>query len=214
MVFAILRADFVHAVFGVAVKTNVEWWGRELLGAGELWGRELLAAGVRHKTIKAWTLDPVVQYGDMQSPTSKSIWDTLEDMDAQACMDKCVEIDSWRPLRKPKFGKVGKTQPGQKGLNFYLKCLQAPTKVADSEEIKEVLCGDDTGCVVVSIRSDVQAALCKEGAAIRVHAHVRMVKGFIRLTVDKWAVLKSADSLDFEKVNATNNVSKVEYELS
>lgn len=181
----------------------------------DAFGKELLNAGVRLKTIKDWTLDPAVQYGDKQNPTTKSIWDTIEDMDSKACIDKCVEIDSWRPLRKPKFGQVAKTKPMQKGLNFFLKVVKDPEQVADGGEIKEVLCGDDTGCIVLSLRSDAHVALCKKGAAIRVqNAHVRMVKGYMRLTVDKWAALKVADSLDFEKVNETNNVSKEEYELS
>jgi len=33
-----------------------------------------------------WCLDPVVTYGDKLNPTNKSIWDTIEDMDAQAGM--------------------------------------------------------------------------------------------------------------------------------
>merc|ERR1712151_1164571 len=181
----------------------------------DIWGKELLSAGVRLKTIKEWTLDPAVQYGDKQNPTSKSIWDTLEDMDTKPCIDKCVEIDRWRPLRKPKFVKISNIKPEQKGLNFYLKCLKAPEQVADGGDIKEVLCGDDTGCIVLSLRSEAHLALCKEGAALRVqNAHVRMVKGYVRLVVDKWAALKAADSLDFDKVNETNNVSKVEYELT
>merc|ERR1719221_530915 len=181
----------------------------------DVWGKALLDAGVRLKTIKDWTKDPVVQYGDKQNPTSKSIWDTIEDMDSKACIEKCVEIDSWRPLRKPKFGKVGKVRPERKGLNFYVKCLKAPETVADGGDIKEVLCGDDTGCIVLSLRSEAHAALCKEGAAIRVqNAHVRMVKGYVRLVVDKWAALKPADKLDFDSVNEKTNISTVEYELS
>merc|ERR1712130_909300 len=152
--------------------------------------------------------------GDKQNPTTKSIWDTLEDMDTAPCIAKCFEIQEWRPLKKPKFGKLSNTKPEQKGLNFHLKVLKAPEQVEDGGDIKEVLCGDDTGCIVVSIRSEAQAALCKEGAAIRVqNAHIRMVKGFIRLTVDKWAVLKAGDKLDFDTVDEKNNVSKVEYEL-
>merc|ERR1712039_61907 len=117
-------------------------------------------AGVRPKTIKDWTLDPVVQYGDKMNPTSKSIWDTLEDMDSPECIEKCVEIDAWRPLKKPKFNKVGKLIPEQKGVNLLLKCVKAP-------EDKEVLCGDDTGTVILSVTSDSHLELCKAGASLR-----------------------------------------------
>jgi len=196
---------------GLAERMN--WLGNK--AERDVWGKELLSAGVRMKTIKEWTLDPAVQYGDKQNPTLKSIWDTLEDMDTRPCIEKCVEIDSWRPLRKPKFGKVSGTRPDRKGLNFNLKVLKAPEAVGEVGDIKEVLCGDDTGCIVLSVRSEAHAAHCKEGAAIRVqNAHVKMVKGFIRPVIDKWAALKPAEKLDFDTVNEKTNVSAVEYELA
>jgi len=177
------------------------------------WGKALLAAGVRPKTIKEWSLDPVVTYGEKLNPTSKSIWDTVEDMDSQKCIDECVEIDQWRPLRKAKFGKAGKIKPEQKGLNFYVKVITGPQAV-EGTDAKEVFVGDDSGCVVLSIRSDAQAALCTPDALIRVqNTHVRMIKGHVRLIVDKWSVLKAADSVDFETIDEKNNVSAVEYEL-
>merc|ERR1719478_566938 len=71
-------------------------------------GKDLLNAGVRLKTIKDWCQDPQVSFGKKQSPTTQSIWDTVEDMDSPACVEKCAEIDAWRPLRKVRFGKVEK----------------------------------------------------------------------------------------------------------
>jgi nucleoside diphosphate kinase len=176
------------------------------------WGKALLDAGVSMKTIKEWSLDPAVTYGEKLNPTVKSIWDTVEDMDAKPCIDKCAEIATWKPLRKAKFGKVGKIKPDMKGLNFYMKCVTAAAAVEDSN-FKEALCGDDTGAVVLSL-SEEQAALCTTGALLRIqNARARMVKGHIRLTMDKWAVIKKADSVEFEKVNEETNVSKTEYEL-
>jgi len=180
------------------------------------WGKALLNAGVRPKTIKDWSLDPVVSYGSTLSPTSKSIWDTVEDLDAQACIDRCLEIDEWRPLRKAKFGKAGKIKPEQKGLNFYMKVLK-DAEAVEGTDAKEVHAGDESGSVVLSIRSADQEAVCKAGALIRVqNAHVRMIKGHIRLIVDKWAVLKAAaaGSCEIGEVDdKANNVSAVEYEL-
>jgi len=182
----------------------------------DAWGKALLAAGVRPKSIKEWSLDPAVSYGSTLNPTVKSIWDTVEDLDAQACIDKCAEIDAWRPLRKAKFGKVGKIKPEQKGLNFYMKVVKGPEAV-EGTDAKEVLAGDESGTVILSIRSDEQEAVCKPGSLIRVqNAHVRMIKGHIRLIVDKWAVLKAAaaGSCEIGEVDEkTNNVSAVEYEL-
>merc|ERR1712032_162999 len=177
------------------------------------WGSALLDAGLKPKTIKDWSLDPAVTYGAKLNPTTKSIWDTVEDMDAQECIDKCVEIAGWKPLRKPKFGKVGKIKPEQTGLNYFVKCVKAAAAVEGSD-IKEATCGDDSGCVVVSLRSDEHAALCKVGTLIRIqNAHVRMVKGHIRLVVDKWAAFTVAESVEFDTVDEKNNVSDVEYEL-
>merc|ERR1712166_806080 len=179
------------------------------------WGKALLNAGVRPKTLKDWSLDPTVSYSSTLNPTQKSIWDTLEDMDAQDCINKCLEIDEWRPLRKAKFGKVGKIKPEQKGLNFYMKVVTAAAAV-EGTDAKEVYAGDESGSVVLSIRSDEQAAVCKAGALIRVqNGHVRMIKGHIRLIVDKWAVLKAAaeGSCEIGEVDEKINVSTVEYEL-
>lgn len=190
---------------------RMNWLG--LKADRDNWGKALLNAGVRLKTIKDWSLDPAVTYGEKLNPTTKSIWDTLEDLDAQECIDKCVDIDAWRPLKKPKFGKVSKISPEQKGLNFYVKCIK-DAEAVESGDIKEALCGDDTGCVVVSLRSDAHAALCKRGALLRIqNSHVRMVKGHIRLIVDKWSAFKPVDSVEFETVDQKTNVSDVEYEL-
>eukprot|EP00440_Ansanella_granifera_P022980 gb/GFBE01024959.1/.p1 GENE.gb/GFBE01024959.1/~~gb/GFBE01024959.1/.p1 ORF type:complete len:432 (+),score=164.41 gb/GFBE01024959.1/:1-1296(+) len=199
---------------GLAERMN--WLGYK--AERDSWGKALMAAGVKPKTIKDWTLDPQVTYGDKLAPTTKSIWDTIEDMDAQECIDKCAEIAAWRPLKKPKFGKIGKqVQPDSKGVNLYLKVVKAPEAVEGNADVKEVLAGDDTGCCILSLRSDAQVATCKVGTGIRVqNAHVKMIKGFIRIVVDKWAVLKEADAgaIDFETVDEKNNVSAVEYELA
>jgi nucleoside diphosphate kinase len=196
-----------------ALAERMNWLGYK--ADKDKFGKDLLDAGVRPKTIKDWTLDPVVSYGNKQSPTSKSIWDTLEDMDSPACAEKCAEVDAWRPLRKARFGKVSKCQPEQKGLNFMLKCVSAPVAVEGSDDIKEVTCGDETGSVILSIRSDANAKLCTAGAALRVqNAHVTIVKGFMRLVVDKWALIRTAEKVEFETVDEKNNVSKTEFELA
>eukprot|EP00928_Gymnodinium_smaydae_P079651 TRINITY_DN6351_c0_g2_i1.p1 TRINITY_DN6351_c0_g2~~TRINITY_DN6351_c0_g2_i1.p1 ORF type:complete len:430 (+),score=131.59 TRINITY_DN6351_c0_g2_i1:100-1389(+) len=197
---------------GLAERMN--WLGYK--AERDTWGKVLLE-NVRLKTVKEWCLDPQVTYGSTVNPTTKSIWDTLEDMDAQECLDKCAEVAAWRAPRKPKFGKVKKIVPDGKGLNLYVKCVKAPVDVEGSTDIKEVLCGDDTGVVVVSLRDAASLAECKVGAALRIqNAHVKMVKGYIRLVVDKWGVLKPADTsaIDYEKVDESNNVSATEYELA
>jgi replication factor A1 len=182
----------------------------------DAWGKALLDAGVKLKTIKDWTLDPQVTYGPKLSPVTKSIWDTLEDMDSQECLDKCAEVAAWRPLRKPKFGKVNKLNPNSKGQNLYLKVVKGAQDI-DGTEAKEVLAGDDTGVVVLSLREAPHLSACTVGSLLRVqNSHIKMIKGYIRLVVDKWGVVKAdvdAATAGFETVDEKNNVSATEYEL-
>merc|ERR1712194_348804 len=122
-----------------------------------------------------------------------------------------------KPLRKPKFRKVESLQPEMNGVNVMLKCVSAPEAVEGSETLQEVLCGDETGVVRISFRSDVMAtpSVCKPGASLRLqNGHIRMVKGQIRLAVDKWAVLKSAAEPMDIVVNEKKDVSATEYELT
>merc|ERR1712129_105510 len=104
--------------------------------------------------------------------------------------------------------------PDSKGVNVMLKCVKAPEAVAGSDSLKEVVCGDDTGIVIVSLRTEEYASICTVGSSIRMqNATVRMVKGHIRLVADKWAAFKPAsEPLDFT-VKEDNDVSATEYEL-
>jgi len=196
-----------------ALAERMNWLG--VRAEKDNWGKALLEV-VRMKQIKDWSIDPQVTYGSTLNPTNKSIFDTLEDMDAQECLDMCKTVGDWRPLKKPKFKKVKNVQPDSKGVNLIVKCVKAPEAVEASDGLKEVVCGDDTGIVTISLRSETHAAVCKVGDAIRVqNAHVRMIKGYIRLVVDKWSAFKTADaaSVDFEAVDEKKDVSGTEYEL-
>merc|ERR1712146_261900 len=123
-------------------------------------------------------------------------------------------IAKWKPLRKAKFGKVKNIKPEQKGVNLMLKCTSGPTAVEGQDGLKEVSCGDETGTVILSMTNE-QSAACKDGGCIRLqNSHVKMIKGFIRLVVDKWSLIKAVDSVEFETVDEKNNISKVEVELA
>ena len=67
-----------------------------LAPADDVFGKVLLAAGIPEETIKKWSSDPQVTY-DAETATKAgkekgSIFDALEDLDYQACLDKCVAI--------------------------------------------------------------------------------------------------------------------------
>ncbi|OLP93186.1 Uncharacterized protein AK812_SmicGene24952 [Symbiodinium microadriaticum] len=100
------------------------------------------------------------------------------------------------------------------GFNCMLKCTKAAEQVEGTEGVWEAICGDDTGVCTISFRNKEVADVCKVGASIRMqNTSVRMVKGYIRVVVDKWAAFKPADeALEFEAKTA-NDVSGVEYEL-
>lgn len=61
---------------------NMNWLG--LKPAQTDFGKRLLDAGVSAATIKDWSVDPQVK--------GKSVFDQLEDLDAEECIKKCVEL--------------------------------------------------------------------------------------------------------------------------
>ena len=69
---------------GLAERMN--WLSADAASDG--FGKELIKSGVDAETIKQWSLDPVVThtYG------KGSVFDLLEDLDADACLAKCLTI--------------------------------------------------------------------------------------------------------------------------
>jgi len=119
------------------------------------------------------------------------------------------------PLKKPKFMKIDGVEPAARGVNIYAKVVKAASKVEGSEDLMEVVVGDDTALVTLSVRDD-RVKVCEVGKSLRIqNAHVAMIKGYIRVTVDKWAALKLAEADDeVASVNEKKDMSGVEYELT
>jgi len=117
-------------------------------------------------------------------------------------------------LKKPKFSKIQDLDPVSKGFNVYAKCTKAAKEADGVDGVYEAQVGDETGLVTVSFRNKDLCDLCKEGASLRIqNTAVRMVKGHIRLNVDKWAAFKVADEEHTFSVSEKNDVSATEYEL-
>merc|ERR1711972_391570 len=97
-------------------------------------------------------------------------------------------------LKKAKFAKVAEIKPDSKGLNLNVKIAAEPTAVeAKGRTFHEVLCGDASGTVVLSLTPD-QVATCTEGKTVDIrNGHSVMVKGHIRVVVDKWGVIKASE---------------------
>lgn len=76
----------------------------------------------------------------------------------------------------------------------------------------ECLVGDQYGCVVLWAKNE-QLDVIKEGGVITVrNAHANVVNEHLRLEVDKWGKIEPSTE-KIEKVNQSNNLSDVEYEL-
>ena len=69
---------------GLAERAN--WLGANI--AKDTFGAALMKAGVSKKTIEAWSVDPQVTHAEGKG----SVFDLLEDLDADACVAKCLTI--------------------------------------------------------------------------------------------------------------------------
>merc|ERR1712032_1501702 len=116
----------------------------------------------------------------------------------------------------PATPKVERIRPEGKGLNLVVK-VKSVSEV--QEGLHEAICGDDTGVVTFRIRGE-QSKVCKPDAVLRVqNAKVVMFKGFVRVEVDMWGIMKPASEdspggcPSFE-IKDGNDISAVEYELA
>ena len=64
--------------------------------ADDPFGSALLAKGVSEATIKQWSSDPQVKYDEAtakeKGKPKGSIFDALEDLDYEECLERCVAI--------------------------------------------------------------------------------------------------------------------------
>jgi len=120
-----------------------------------------------------------------------------------------------RPLKKPKWCKVEDVHPEMKSINSMLKCVSCQEFPAEGKQSLywEATVGDETGIMKLLLRDSKLAGACTAGASLRLqNAKSVMVNNFIRVVVDKWAVLKKADEdVSFEV--GKKDISAVEYEL-
>ena len=78
--------------------------------------------------------------------------------------------------------------------------------------VAECIVGDQYGCVKM-IAFDEQLDIVKEGEVITVrNGHANVVKGHLRLEVDRWAKVETS-SEKIAGINTSNNASDIEYEL-
>lgn len=68
---------------------RMNWLGQQC--RSDNYCRSLVAAGVKEATIKEWSVDPQVK---IEGGKKKSIFDSLEDMNATPCLEKMVSLQS------------------------------------------------------------------------------------------------------------------------
>lgn len=78
---------------GLAERLN--WLGASV--ASDPFGQKMLEAGVPEATIKDWSVDPQVTYGSPSMPIKGSLFDSLEDTDADVCVARCMMINAKVP---------------------------------------------------------------------------------------------------------------------
>ena len=111
---------------------------------------------------------------------------------------------------KPNFTAVRDIGPEDRGLNVKLKMVSTI-----NERKKEVLMGDNTGCVIVIVNSDSVYARLSEGVPVIVrNGFVEMKEDtYIRMVTNEWGKIEISNE-DFNfNVKKENNISEVEYTL-
>jgi len=116
-------------------------------------------------------------------------------------------------LKKARHFNIAKLNPDSNGVTVEGNIIGEPTEVETPKggKIFEVTIGDATGKVICSLKEDQKDALKGAKAAILRNSKVLMVKGHIRLTVDKWGKVESSDNV-VETVG-DKDASATEFEL-
>ncbi|KAG9411438.1 hypothetical protein AC1031_017073 [Aphanomyces cochlioides] len=132
---------------------------------------------------------------------------------------------SKKQLRRATYVKVKDMAPATKGhcLVVQVVSVQPATEKkrfdGSSFRIAEATIGDETGTVILSARND-QINLLQVGRPLVIrNANADVFNGFLRLNVTQWGkITPHPDGLEStppqpEKVDTSNNISSVEYEL-
>jgi len=136
------------------------------------------------------------------------------DHGVRTLIDVLAALEKAPKLKKPVWKKVHDVKPDSRGLNLKLKVINVERDDAAKVNTWEVIAGDGTGVLKLRLFDEDHATACQKDASIRVqNALVLMKNGYIRVVINKWGVLKVADSpFDFD-VKVDKDISATEYEL-
>ena len=132
-----------------------------------------------------------------------------------------METKAKKPaLKKPTFITMEQLEPGSR-VTMHLRVAQVNILRARKRYdggamnlVAECMVGDEHGCVKM-MAYDEQLDVVKEGAVITIrNAHAAVVKEHLRIEVDKWAKVETAQAqVKVGPVNLSKNASTVAYEL-
>lgn len=81
-----------------AMSERMNWLGVAL--KEDPFGKAMISAGIPEATIKAWSVDPTVEFGAKQLPIKKSLFDTLEDTNSDYCLALSLMVHKTDPKAK------------------------------------------------------------------------------------------------------------------
>ncbi|MCC6013656.1 MAG: single-stranded DNA-binding protein [Candidatus Verstraetearchaeota archaeon] len=112
--------------------------------------------------------------------------------------------------------KIEELSPGSRGINLLVKVLEVnpskevKTKDGKTHNVAEVLVGDETGCVILSLW-DENIEKVKVGQTISIkNGYVSLFKGSIRLNIGRYGKLEVSTE-DLPYINKENNISSRPY---
>jgi len=117
-------------------------------------------------------------------------------------------------LKKAKMFQVGKLKPDSKAVNLEVKVLEEPKEIEGkgASKLYEATVGDASAKVVCSLKDTQITGLKKDKVVVFRNARVIMIKGRIRLAVDKWGKIDLECDEEIAEVGE-KNVSDTEFEL-
>lgn len=120
--------------------------------------------------------------------------------------------DSSSEGTEEKITKVAFLKPGSRRVNLIVKCVEKkPAKTVTSKRdgsthvLQEVLVGDDTGCIFLTLWND-QFEVEESQVILINNGYTNLFKGSLRLSVGRYGKISYLEGEDIE-VNTDVNVS-------
>jgi len=121
-------------------------------------------------------------------------------------------------LRKPTYSKVGALHPQSQGVTLLVKVLGEPIEADEQRKgaghtmFYDVTCGDETGQITMSLKDTQTEGIVKHKVICVRNGSIKMVRGFMRLVVDKWGKLDRDVEGTVECIGDTD-LSSLEFEV-